>query len=444
MDTKTLLYILVTISACGGLKIPERATQEKAKHSGILTHLPPPIWKSYAQNKVEFFRQHLRSDTKDWPSKCISSSRGINVHPQRKLLTDTPTEKGGVAVRPHDVLSNWASRKVPEKVSHVRKVTGKSDNLSETTPESLRKLLNELKQKLPLSTENTSQNCPNMCPPSEAFLPCQCDPCSLVINCSAVTNLNKLQELFHTVSFPTTRYHTFMMKSHEFPSVQNQTLLTDNLFGGVSFIKIDIENTHVESIAANAFAGSEGTLEEISLRYNPDLRYFPFEQMVHFTSLKTLTIEGSSLSSIPVLNYLPKLQKLFLNNNNITDVSPMAFASLTALEVLDIGLNRLETINANTFYLSAKTVLVYLDHNCINSIEEEAFSKEQPAVLDISYNYLPDLEETIFTPILDTVMSSDFDGYINAEENPLHCNDILWLQQYPTYYLYLFLPEPGC
>lgn len=66
-------------------------------------------------------------------------------------------------------------------------------------------------------------------------------------------------------------------------------------------------------------------------------------------------------------------------------------------QVLDIGLNRLETINANTFYLSAKTVLVYLDHNCINSIEEEAFSKEQPAVLDISHNYLPDLEETIFT-----------------------------------------------
>ncbi|ROT82808.1 variable lymphocyte receptor A [Penaeus vannamei] len=207
-----------------------------------------------------------------------------------------------------------------------------------------------------------------MCPPSEAFLPCQCDPCSLVI---------KLLCCYQS----------------------EQTA---------------------------------GTLSHSVFSYN---------KMVHFTSLKTLTIEGSSLSSIPVLNYLPKLQKLFLNNNNITDVSPMAFASLTALEVLDIGLNRLETINANTFYLSAKTVLVY---NCINSIEEEAFSKEQPAVLDISYNYLPDLEETIFTPILDTVMSSDFDGYINAEENPLHCNDILWLQQYPTYYLYLFLPEPGC
>lgn len=62
--------------------------------------------------------------------------------------------------------------------------------------------------------------------------------------------------------------------------------------------------------------------------------------MVHFTSLKTLTIEGSSLSSIPVLNYLPKLQKLFLNNNNITDVSPMAFASLTALEVSFLFLHR--------------------------------------------------------------------------------------------------------
>lgn len=66
-------------------------------------------------------------------------------------------------------------------------------------------------------------------------------------------------------------------------------------------------------------------------------------------------------------------------------------------QVLDIGLNRLETINAHTFYLSAKTVLVFLDHNCINSIEEEAFSKEQPTILDISYNYLPVLEETIFT-----------------------------------------------
>ncbi|XP_063594066.1 oplophorus-luciferin 2-monooxygenase non-catalytic subunit-like [Penaeus indicus] len=444
MDTKTLLYILVTISACGGLTIPERSTQKEAKHSGILPPLPSPIWNSYAQNKVEFFQRRLKSDSKDRPSLGVSSSRGISVHPQSKLLTDTPKEKGSLAARPHDVFSNWVSRKVPDKVSHVRKVTGKSDNLSETAPESLRNLLNKLNQKLPLNPEQDSQDCSNVCPPSEDFWPCQCDPCSKVINCSAVTNLNQLQELFHTVSFPIKNYTTFMMIQYEFPSVKNQTLLTDNLFGGVSFINIVIENTLVESIAANAFAGSEGTLEEISLQYNIHLRHFPFEEMVHFTNLKTLRIAGSSLSSIPVLSRVPQLQNLYLNENKITNISPMAFADLPALEVLDIGLNQLETINAHTFYLSAKTVLVFLDHNYINSIEEEAFSKEQPTILDISHNSLPVLEETIFTPILDTVMSSDFDGYINAEENPLHCNDILWLQQYPTYYLYLFLSGPGC
>lgn len=74
-------------------------------------------------------------------------------------------------------------------------------------------------------------------------------------------------------------YDKFLMIQYEFSSAPNQTLLTDNLFGGVSFIKIVIENTLVESITAKAFAGSEETLEEISLQYNPHLQYFPFEQV---------------------------------------------------------------------------------------------------------------------------------------------------------------------
>lgn len=167
MDTKALLYILVTISACGGLTIPGRATQEEAKHSRILPLLPSPIWKSYAQNKVEFFQQHLKSDAKNSASLCVSSLRGISVHPQSKLLTETPKEKGGLAVRPHNVYSNWVSRKVSDKVSHVRKVTGKSDNLSETAPESLRNLLSKLNQKLPLNPEQDSQDCSKVCPASE-------------------------------------------------------------------------------------------------------------------------------------------------------------------------------------------------------------------------------------------------------------------------------------
>ncbi|XP_042858339.1 leucine-rich repeat-containing G-protein coupled receptor 5-like [Penaeus japonicus] len=427
METKTLLYILVTISACGGMKISEIATQEKARHSKILPRLQPPIWKNYEQNKVEFFQRHLRTELKDWCSQCVLSSKASRANNWSRRNS-----------------YNWASRKVFDKVTHIRQVTGKSDNLSETTPESLRKLLEQLNQKLPLQPQHPSLDVPNNCPPDEEFLPCQCDPGSKIINCSAVTSLNQLQELFHTVHFPIQTYDKFLMIQYEFSSAPNQTLLTDNLFGGVSFIKIVIENTLVESITAKAFAGSEETLEEISLQYNPHLQYFPFEQMVHFTKLQTLKIEGSSLSSIPVLSRVPHLREVHLNDNKITKISPMAFADLLELEVLDIGFNRLQTINANTLQLASPSVLVFLDHNCINSIEEEAFSSEQPALLDISNNCLSSLEETIFSPILDTMINNNYSGYVNAEENPLHCNDILWLMQNPTYLLYFLLSDPGC
>lgn len=214
------MYILVTISACGGMKISEIATQEKARHSKILPRLQPPIWKNYEQNKVEFFQRHLRTELKDWCSQCVLSSKASRANNWSRRNS-----------------YNWASRKVFDKVTHIRQVTGKSDNLSETTPESLRKLLEQLKEKLPLQPQHPSLDVPNNCPPGkccrpmhlsyilcsvtildrvnteelltrtsfftdEEFLPCQCDPGSKIINCSAVTSLNQLQELFHTVHFP--------------------------------------------------------------------------------------------------------------------------------------------------------------------------------------------------------------------------------------------------
>lgn len=82
------------------------------------------------------------------------------------------------------------------------------------------------------------------------------------------------------------------------------------------------------------------------------------------------------------------------------------------LQVIDLGGNVLEVIQANSLYFSARDMVVWLYHNHINYIDDLAFSHLQPGFLDVSYNKLTTLDEDVFQVSL--VQRSDYLGKLGT------------------------------
>ncbi|KAG7175513.1 Immunoglobulin superfamily containing leucine-rich repeat protein-like [Homarus americanus] len=252
------------------------------------------------------------------------------------------------------------------------------------------------------------------CPNAESFYPCVCDSCNKSINCSALSNLTQLRQLFHNVSFPATKFTKFLLSPA--PRVCNSrgTIFLDNTFGKVTFQDILVEFTDVE-------------------------------KLTNFLHLKTLEVSGGRLQTVPAMSVVPSLTNIYLNQNQISTIPRMAFADLPSLEVLDLGYNKLEEIGENQLHFSSVDVVPFLDDNNISFIHERAFSFHQPSSLDVSDNSLPALNQKVFQPILDLIIvSQDNRRYIDAEGNPLRCNDIEWLLNNPRDLFYTFLPDPYC
>ncbi|XP_071538155.1 uncharacterized protein [Panulirus ornatus] len=435
---KEVICILVIFSVTGVFMNPVMPVHHQSYN------MPPFFGTSFEENKIEILQHVGKNKKHDTTIRCSLQAKTPKQSKLNSSKEDT-TDNIEFQERP---LS--AVRSIRSRIDNIRKkslkLTGK---LQKTLPGTLRMISEEEKlthqSSLMLQIQsNRSVNCLFLCPKAESFLPCTCDPCEKSINCSAISSFTELHHLFHSVSFPLTKFKKFILSSVPHHFAPHQTIFLDNMFGPVSFQEIYVENTAVEEVMIQAFTGSENTLEKISFTWNPQLRVFPFTQLINFQSLQLLEVTGGSLNAIPVFNRVPNLNVIFLNQNKITRTASMAFADLPQLMVLDMGYNNLEQIQENQFNFSAPDVAIYLDHNNIDYIDDRAFSSYQPGFLDVSNNDLYTLDKNVFQPILDLIIDNDYESYVNADKNPLCCNNILWLLSNPLYLLYMLLPDLNC
>ncbi|XP_068231082.1 oplophorus-luciferin 2-monooxygenase non-catalytic subunit-like [Palaemon carinicauda] len=281
------------------------------------------------------------------------------------------------------------------------------------------------------------------CPTAEELYPCTCDPTTAVINCSATGNFTRVKEIFSTTNFIDRSFTRFLVYSVGLQDPSETTLLAGT-FGQVAFREVVIESTDLHGVEANAFAGSENTLQLIQMDYNPNLSFFPFEELHKFTELRELKLGYGKIQGVSPLHIIPKLETILLNANNIKYIDSFAFANLPNLMTLDLSRNSLQTIQANAFTFSSSDVVLYLDQNQISNIEDYAFSKEQPSFLELYDNRMRTLNASVFQPILDSILSKQYDTYIGADENPLCCSGIEWILQKQAYLSLVDLPAIDC
>ncbi|KAG0729661.1 Leucine-rich repeat-containing protein egg-6 [Chionoecetes opilio] len=199
----------------------------------------------------------------------------------------------------------------------------------------------------------------------------------------------------------------------------------------------------------------------------------PKARLGNMEALEKLQVSGSSLTSLPALPRAPRLIELFLDNNLILSVPPKTFTQLSSLmqlmagarhhtpraespfhtctsndgsyafQYLDLAFNSLHSLRQDSLHLS-HDVMVFLDHNVIAYIDERAFSGHLPTLLDVSSNALTGLDQRVFQPILDNIISHQYDSYVDATYNPLQCSSIHWLLGDNMYLYFIALPDLQC
>lgn len=88
----------------------------------------------------------------------------------------------------------------------------------------------------------------------------------------------------------------------------------------------------------------------------------------------------------------PELEKLFLNNNNITEF----YASLESLTILNLSENQIQKINNSSFELLPQLTTLYLSGNEITTMIQPFDSTPLLKFLDLSKNQLKALNSTWF------------------------------------------------
>lgn len=110
------------------------------------------------------------------------------------------------------------------------------------------------------------------------------------------------------------------------------------------------------------------------------------------SELHTLDASYNELRSIPEnwgISKLRRLQQLYLQHNNITELSHDSLEGLSSLRVLNLSYNHIETFSDSLFHGSKELREVHLQHNELYELPPGLFHRlEQLLVLDLSSNQL--------------------------------------------------------
>ncbi|OWR47539.1 18 wheeler precursor [Danaus plexippus plexippus] len=181
-------------------------------------------------------------------------------------------------------------------------------------------------------------------------------------------------------------------KNSEWSPIKNLEL-TLNSFNGLSEMQsLDLAQNNIKFISSGIFCSLEN-LNTLNVTRNRirTVGQIGFGQGCG-SGLHTLDLshnEIKTLSEESELVKLRSLQYIYLQYNNISDISSEAFKGLGSLRVLNISHNRLHTLPEGLFAYARELREIYLNDNSIFELARGIFHRlEQLIVLDLSSNQL--------------------------------------------------------
>lgn len=163
------------------------------------------------------------------------------------------------------------------------------------------------------------------------------------------------------------------------------------------------------------------TLEELDVS-GGNLRYLTLDQLWYLPSLRKLNVSFNKNLELYFENktYCLNLTQLDASNSELVDVNTF---QLCNLELLNLAVNHLHTIQETTFFNNMDLVAVNLSRNDLSSIHKNSFfNTEKIAVLDLSSNSINDVSFTLYLNNVQhlNLSKNQLKGFVNMKlENVL-------------------------
>ncbi|XP_045523253.1 toll-like receptor 7 [Pieris brassicae] len=181
-------------------------------------------------------------------------------------------------------------------------------------------------------------------------------------------------------------------KNFEWSPTKNLELSLNSFHGLSELQALDLAQNNIKFVPSGVFCSLEN-LSTLNLTHNRirTIGQIGFGQGCGL-NLLNLDLSHNEIKSLPAESELLKLrslQHLYLQHNNISDISSEAFDGLVSMRVLNISHNRLYTIPEGIFANARELREIYLNDNSLFELARGIFNRlEQLIVLDLSSNQL--------------------------------------------------------
>ena len=134
---------------------------------------------------------------------------------------------------------------------------------------------------------------------------------------------------------------------------------------------------------------------------NTNLYKFPTGKFSEYilSNIISINLNSNNLMSLKnsYFSLIPKLQMLYLSNNNIFDIGVTTFMNNTDLQEISLNNNKLNNIKTKLFKYNIRLEKIYLQNNLITNLKSGTFIENyRLTTLDISNNKLKLFTNIIF------------------------------------------------
>lgn len=183
-------------------------------------------------------------------------------------------------------------------------------------------------------------------------------------------------------------------------------------------LEIDLSVNELKEIDWNCNSTSTLTLKiENNLLGNLTL---PASTLV--TSLSTVLASRNKIENISIEGDLPNLRLLNLGNNNLKNISAVS-EHCVALANLDLSFNDIRHVDANAFVKMTKLQYLYLNNMNLTEVGHGTFSHQRSLIeLNLSHNKLKQINFDLFVPYVENLTElhlndnnlTNLDGWTNS------------------------------
>ena len=207
------------------------------------------------------------------------------------------------------------------------------------------------------------------------------------------------------------------------------TFIPSDAFHSMNLVHLVLSYNHIRSVDVGAFTSLEDSLEYLDLERN-FLTTIPMA-IYRLNKLRFLYLTSNAINSVDILP--ATLKVLSLSSNNFTCIPVEVLINCTELSYLNMGYNKLTTIEANTFEgWGGELQTLLLRNNKISDLKFGAFNGlDSIKEISLSFNDIHNVHPMVFENVSRSLKILELSFSIYSEDYPQEAisflSQLMWL-----------------